>query len=80
VGKCGRKWPESELGVQMPCNPVTLCRNLRTRRLEKRDKAKIRLRLARIRYRLRCSLLNRVSRRLVSEAARAESAKTSSIF
>jgi len=28
VGKCGGKWPESELGVQMPCNPVTLCRNL----------------------------------------------------
>ena len=38
------------------------------------------LRLARIRYRLRCSLLNRVLRRLVSEAARAESAKTSSVF
>jgi hypothetical protein len=30
VGKCGRKWPESDLGVQMPCNPVTLCRNLRS--------------------------------------------------
>jgi hypothetical protein len=30
VGKLGKKWPESELAVQMPCNPVTLCRNLRT--------------------------------------------------
>jgi hypothetical protein len=30
VGECGRKWPESGLAVQMPCNPVTLCRNLRT--------------------------------------------------
>jgi hypothetical protein len=30
VGKWGKKWPESELAVQMPCNPVTLCRNLRT--------------------------------------------------
>jgi hypothetical protein len=26
----GRKRPESGLAVQMPCNPVTLCRNLRT--------------------------------------------------
>jgi hypothetical protein len=35
VGECGRKWvsgrkwPESGLAVQRPCNSVTLCRNLR---------------------------------------------------
>jgi hypothetical protein len=28
VGECGRKWPESRLAVQIPCNPVTLCRSL----------------------------------------------------
>ena len=25
-----RKWPESGLVVQIPCSPVTLCRDLRT--------------------------------------------------
>ena len=29
MGECGRKWPENGLAVRMPCNPVTLCRNLR---------------------------------------------------
>jgi len=29
VGECGREWPENGLAVRMPCNPVTLCRNLR---------------------------------------------------
>jgi hypothetical protein len=53
---------------------------IHARRLEKQDKAKIRLKLAYIWYCLRCSLLNRVSRRLVSKVAQAESAKISSIF
>jgi hypothetical protein len=29
LGECGRKWPKSELASQMPCNPITLYRNLR---------------------------------------------------
>jgi hypothetical protein len=30
VVESSRKWPESGLVVQMPCSPVTLCRDLRT--------------------------------------------------
>jgi hypothetical protein len=30
VVESSSKWPESGLVVQMPCSPVTLCRDLRT--------------------------------------------------
>lgn len=29
MDECGRKLPESEPAVEMPCSPVALCRNLR---------------------------------------------------
>jgi hypothetical protein len=48
--------------------------------VQKRDKAKIRLKLVRIRYYLRRSLLNRVLYYLVSEVVQAKDTKTSSIF
>jgi hypothetical protein len=31
VVESSRKWPESGLVVQIPCSPVTLCRDLRVR-------------------------------------------------
>jgi hypothetical protein len=45
VGKCSRIVPCSAFVAQMPCNPVTLCRYLRTRTLLSRRCSRLRLKV-----------------------------------